>query len=212
MKTIQEIISEYTKNLNSLKNNKMTPFEIVINEEWNKIDNNIEIIYCGDNPGITEKNKKKYFVGAAGIALNLFIKVNNKRLGINNGNYAFFNKTPCFSNKTKQITKSKDSNKVVYDSIGLTIDCLFEISQIKKIPIIIFGIDESSYIVKTFKEKLLSNKKYCDFKNNLTFLNHPSHNSLFAVFGEFLISNFKDNDEIEIKYSDLIDKTKKNWQ
>ena len=203
---IKEIILNYIK---ALKELGRTDFEVVINKDWLEIDDDIEIIYCGDNPGKTEKEQKKYFVGNAGNELELFIKVHNKRLGKSKN--TFFNKTPCHSIKTKDITKTKDLNKVVYTSIKLTIDCFAKIYEIKQIPIIVFGSDESSYIVKSFKE-ILNDEKYSTLKASLTILNHPSYNSLFATFGKCLISKFENKDEIHLTYSDLLNKTKKKWR
>ena len=204
-KSIKQIIKEYINQLNQLET---ANFEVVINEDWYTIDDDIEIIYCGDNPGKTEKEKNKYFVGKAGNELDLFIKVNNSRLKVNKS--IFFNKTPCYSIKTKDITKTKDVNQVVYNSIQLTIKCLAEIYEVKQIPIFIFGTDESSYIVKSFKE-IINKTEYSKLKANLTILNHPSYNSLFGAIGKVLISKFEHDNEIRINYNELIEEAKKNW-
>lgn len=52
---IKEIILNYIK---ALKELGRTDFEVVINKDWLEIDDDIEIIYCGDNPGKTEKEQK----------------------------------------------------------------------------------------------------------------------------------------------------------
>ncbi|MDF2451586.1 MAG: hypothetical protein K0S26_1090 [Bacteroidota bacterium] len=209
MTTLKDIISKYRKDLQSLKK-KQTDLEIVFNSDWDTIDDNLKIIYCGDNPGKKEKDLKKYFIGNAGNKLTLFISTNNARLGIESNQFAFFNKSSFHSIKTSDITKEKDCDKSVYKSIELTVECLFQIWNIKQIPIIVFGIDEKTYIVKSFKEIILKNK-YSEFSKNLTILNHPSNNSLFGEFGKFLIKALKDNDRIEIEYENLINAVKKNW-
>ena len=202
---IKEIILQYIEQLNELES---TNFKIVINKDWENIDDDIEIIYCGDNPGKTEKAENRYFVGKAGSELDFFIKVNNRRLNVTKS--IFFNKTPCYSIKTKDITKAKDLNQVVHKSIELTIDCLAKIFEYKQIPIFIFGADESSYIVKSFKD-IINKSEYSKLKANLMILNHPTYNSLFAAFGKVIISKFEQDQEIHINYNELIEKSKKNW-
>ena len=210
MKSVQKIITEYKKELAILKK-KSSPFEIVFNSDWDKITSDLKVIYCGDNPGRIEKEKGKYFVGAAGGELELFVSIHNKRLGVESDQAVFFNKTPCHSNKTSDIKKSKDDNNVVHDSIKLTVECLFQIWKAKRLTIIVLGVDESSYIVSAFKKIVLSQKKYSDFLSDLTILHHPSHNALFAKFGKFVISNFENKESFEIQYDDLINATKKDW-
>lgn len=211
MTTIQNIISNYKENLARL-NSSRTNFEIVINSDWDTIDNDLRIIYCGDNPGKKEKEENKYFVGASGKELQSFVTIHNKRLGINNNEFVFFNKTPFYSDRTTYITKDMDSDKLIYTSIKMTVNCLYEIWDAIKIPIVILGINEQSYIVKTFKEIIVSDKKYSTFLADLTILNHPSHNSLSAAFGKFLLDNFNNQEEVNnLKYTDLINGVKKNW-
>jgi hypothetical protein len=209
MRTLQYIISKYKEELISLKTDQ-TSLEIIINSDWDKIDDNLKVIYCGDNPGKTEKEEQKYFVGNAGKELSLFITTHNQRLGIESNQFTFFNKTPFYSVKTSDITKKKDCDKLVHKSIELTVECLFQIWSVKKIPIIVFGINEKSYIVKSFKEIILG-KKYSEFSKNLTILNHPSYNSLFGEFGKLLIEALKKNEKVEINYDELINSVKKNW-
>ena len=212
MPKIQDIIKKYKDDLNSLCKNQQSKLELVINTEWDKIDENLKIIYCGDNPGKSEKKSEKYFDGIAGKEFKFFVKTHNKRLKVKSGEFIFFNKTPFYSNKTSQLTQKDDKNNLINKSINLTIDCLYQIWQVKNIPIVVFGVNERSYIVKTFKARLKDNKIYHQFLNDLTILNHPSHNSLFAAFGKFLIENFEDKEEIKsVKYLELINNVKKNW-
>jgi hypothetical protein len=209
MTTLKDIIAKYKKDLQSLKK-KQTDLEIVINSDWDTIDDSLKIIYCGDNPGKKEKDLKKYFVGSSGSKLKLFVSTNNARLGIESNQFTFFNKTSFHSIKTSDITKETDCDKSVYKSIELTVECLFQIWNIKQIPIIIFGVDEKTYIVKSFKEIILK-EKYSEFSKSLTILNHPSNNSLFGEFGKFLIKALQDNDKVEIEYRNLVNGVKKNW-
>lgn len=211
---IENIIDKYQCNLRSLcsNKNKNPKLELVLNSDWDKINDDLKIIYCGDNPGKKEKENNSYFVGYAGKELKLFVETHNKKHKINSGEFTFFNKTPFYSNKTSKLTRNDDENKLIEESIKLTINCLYDIWKIKKIQIVVFGINERSYIVKIFKETLKSKKKYSKFFKELTILNHPSHNSLFAEIGKYLINEFDDKEEIKnIKYSDLINEVKKKW-
>jgi hypothetical protein len=224
---IKGIIDDYKENLKNLK--KIQGETMVFNSEWNKVNDNIKVIYCGDNPGKNEKSAGKdkpikgkntiiegeYFVGTAGNALNSFISVNNKIHGIESFEAIKFNKTPFYSNNTKAITEVTDKNDSIYISIKLTVDCLYEIWKLNnEIKIFIFGFSiKDSYIVTSFKE-VIQDEKYKHFLESLTILNHPSHNSLQAEIGKYLLEKFKGSKElgqVEIVYDELIKGIKKDW-
>lgn len=212
---MQEIIVDYESKLDNLN---LQGKEIVKNEDWSKVTDNLKVIYCGDNPGKTEKKEKKYFVGTAGNDLSLFVNVNNKRNGILENEYVFFNKTPFYSNKTTDINEWTDKNDIVKQSIELTIECLFKMwDKNKDLKIIIFGLNTKSFVVRTFGELIL-NKKYVAFFEKTTLLSHPSYNHLYSQIGKALIGKFKleDLSTVSIDYETLINKisdtNKENWE
>jgi hypothetical protein len=213
-KNIKSIIDIYIEKLLKLKKeaNSIATYEkhpLIINEDWKNIEEDIQIIYCGDNPGVKEKATGKYFKGNAGDELTMFIDINNKYLGVSK--YCFFNKTPFHSIKTIDITQSIDKKEYVKKSIKITLRCLYELWVLKQIPIYILGINEKSYIVKIFKECLLSCKDE-SFKKSLVILNHPSHNSLASSFGKQTLMLLDENNfNYNLTYKELIEKAKQNW-
>lgn len=185
--------------------------ELVINKEWKKISPSLQIIYCGDNPGKREKESNQYFKGYAGNELNDFVELHQK---INNvTETAFFNKTPFYSPKTSDLTKSldKNNNEVIKQSIRLTLQCLYDlwIANDKKLQLIFFGVNEKAYIVKTFKEILID--EFNEFSQQVTILNHPSHNSLYAEIGKTVLKELTQQDNLNITFQELVEKTQRHW-
>lgn len=205
---IQQIIKEYKSELKLLNH---SGFSIVLNQDWDRVTDDLKVIYCGDNPGKEEKIENKYFVGKAGKELDTFIKVNNLMLDVNDSQTTFFNKTSFHSNSTSDIKKSSENiNKDIYKSIELTVACLYKIWKFNGVKIFVFGVNKSSYIVKSFKE-ILSKIEDESFLNSIIVLNHPSHNSLFGTIGEFALKNFEKDGELKLNYTDLINGIQKQW-
>ncbi|HIF9245320.1 TPA: uracil-DNA glycosylase family protein [Photobacterium damselae] len=184
--------------------------KFVINEDWNNITNKLDVIFCGDNPGSSELEHKRYFVGRSGRSLYEFIYLIEEIYETKQ--WTFFNKTPYSSNRTNDLRKSDDENAVIRKSIHLTVKCLYKLWQINpNIKIFIFG-HSSSYIVNTFKKKLKKKMALNDgFDKCVIILSHPSSRHFSADIGDYMISYLrKTHSSNKTLYDSMISDIKKD--
>ncbi len=174
-----------------------------LNKNWSKITDQLDVIYCGDNPGDEELAAKEYFVGRAGFKLRSFVELTNAQYEINE--YAFFNKTPYSSTRTKDIEEENDPNQIIQKSIVLTVNCLFKLwKNNPALKLFVFGHSDS-YIVRNFKRILiikLMARPY--FENCITILSHPSRGHLHNDIGKYVVKRLSNGDNRTINYDEII--------
>lgn len=204
------IVDNYKERLKEITNiDKNHP--IVLNNEWENITDRLDIVYCGDNPGLDEKEASLYFVGTAGENLKPFVDFTNYHLRITE--HAYFNKTPVHSVNTKDIKFNAKCAKSVVSSIQLTIECIFRLWQNNRnLKIIVLGYSES-YIVTTFQKNLTRIvAKHPAFKSSIYVLSHPSRFHLYTNIGRYFVNQFSNKSHVTLNFDEMLNHlSKKDW-
>ncbi len=108
--TLNNVFDDFNNHIINWKK-VSTEISVVGNKSFNEIDvNDVRYIIVGDNPGKTEKEKGKYLIGDSGQKLRTFFEVHQFVEDFRK-NVVVFNKTPLYSNTTKELKKERDKLK-----------------------------------------------------------------------------------------------------
>jgi hypothetical protein len=148
-------------------------------------DKKLKFIIVGDNPGDTEYEKKRFFIGPSGQKLREHFH-SNMLIGDFEKECIIFNKTIIHTTKTKELEEKKnDIGHDLFDNIQK--DCAKQIAQLSNklnLPILIFGKSElgPNLLFDAFWNAL--NDSIIQKENILVF-NHPSYNHFFSEWDKF---------------------------
>ena len=178
-KSAIEIINEYTEYIEA-SNKENNGVIYVRNSDWQTAFDppKNKFIIVGDNPGKTEKEENRYFIGASGITLKNFFK---NRLGISEKEYIIFNKTPIHTAKTIELKSIEQS--ILECSMIKSAEIIASLSNSLKIPILIFGKGNINTIFKPFILTLKSSK--CEYY----LYNHPAYGNLSRECNAYIGKN-----------------------
>jgi len=172
-----------------------------MNAEFNNILDKLGIKYCfneqnydfsklkfiivGDNPGDTEYQKKRFFIGASGKKLRKHFLING--LIENFDDECFIrNKTFISTTKTDQLKEIKTKIGIDYFD-EILVYCANEIAEISNefdLPILIFGKSKIGPSLLFDKFWKVLNKAVIKKENILVF-NHPSYNHFFNEWDKY---------------------------
>ncbi len=145
----------------------------------------LKFIIVGDNPGDTEYDKKRFFIGASGQKLRNHFQANGLIESFDN-ECIIFNKTFISTKNTNQLIEIRKLVGIeCFDRIQ--IHCANEIAKISNeynLPILIFGKSKIGpnllfdIFWKTINETLVK-------KENILVFNHPSYNHFFSEWNKY---------------------------
>ena len=132
-------------------------------------------ILIGDNPGVEEFEKGRYFIGKSGQALRIFFEENlvdnfDKEVIV-------YNKTQLHTSKTEQLhgvrsrLKFKLFNNILLDNAEI----ISVAHKLLNVPVIMVGYSEFTDLFQTFWKEINKNI----FAEDILVFKHPSHNHFF---------------------------------
>jgi hypothetical protein len=155
---------------------KTNSLEIVIGKN-NIIPKNPRYIIVGDNPGKKEKDKDKFFVGSAGIALENFLCKENIVNDFNNECF-LFNKTTIHTGRTIDLKALNGEEQKYFQNNQIqNATDIANCANKNKLPVIILGLSnlEPNKLFSYFWNTLIEKTKD---KNKVYVLCHPSFGNL----------------------------------
>lgn len=148
-------------------------------------DKKLKFIIVGDNPGDTEYEKKRFFIGPSGQKMRKHF-IENDLCADFDIECKIFNKTFIHTTKTKELEEKKI--KIGHDLFdNILKDCAKQIAQLSnelKLPILVFGKSElgPNLLFDAFWKAL--NQSIIQ-KDNILVFNHPSFNHFFSEWDKF---------------------------
>jgi hypothetical protein len=158
----------------------------------------LKFIIVGDNPGDTEYEKKRFFIGPSGQKLRNHFQTYELVENFDN-ECIIYNKTFISTTKTNDLKHIKESiGREYFDSIQIY--CAKEIATVSnefKLPILVFGKRNLSpnFLFESFWKAL---NKASDNKENILVFKHPSYNHFFKEWDDKLKDQIKIDSSIDL--------------
>lgn len=145
----------------------------------------LKFIIVGDNPGDTEYEKKRFFIGPSGQKLRTHFQTNELVENFDN-ECIIFNKTFISTTRTDDLEPIKESiGREYFDSIQICFAKeIASVSNEFKLPILVFGKGKigPNLLFDSFWKAL---NKASDNKENILVFNHPSYDQFFKEWDKF---------------------------